>query len=273
MAHRGRRPHPSLTGAEIAAVTLDTDGALLFERDRVPYRLYAHGASQICPIGAGDTFVAALALGLAAGAYTPTAAEFASAAAAVVVRRGGTSVCSAQDVREYIAAEGKWILDPRRLSARVESYRRHGRRIVFTNGCFDLLHRGHIAYLSHAKERGDILIVGVNSDESIRRLKGSSRPINPLEDRIQVLAALSCIDHLVAFDGDTPSDLLGLIRPDVYVKGGDYSRDTLPEAPLIEALGGRIEFLPYVEDQYTTGIIERVRKAGTRTSAPHTAVT
>jgi D-beta-D-heptose 7-phosphate kinase / D-beta-D-heptose 1-phosphate adenosyltransferase len=136
-----------------------------------------------------------------------------------------------------------------------------------------LLHRGHIAYLSHAKERGDILIVGVNSDESIRRLKGSSRPINPLEDRIQVLAALSCIDHLVAFDGDTPSDLLGLIRPDVYVKGGDYSRDTLPEAPLIEALGGRIEFLPYVEDQSTTGIIERVHKAGTRTSAPHTAVT
>ena len=263
----------ALTGAEIAAVTLDTEGALLFERGRAPYRTYAHSAPHTCATGAGDTFVSALALALAAGAHTPTAAEFASAAAAVVVRKGGTAVCSAQDVREYISAEGKFILDQHRLSARVELYRRQGRRIAFTNGCFDLLHRGHIAYLNHAKERGDILIVGVNSDDSIRRLKGSSRPINPLDDRIQVLAALSCIDHLVAFDGDTPSDLLHVIRPDVYVKGGDYNRQTLPEAPLVEALGGTVEFLPYVEDQSTTGIIERVRKAGRRARGTHTAVT
>jgi D-beta-D-heptose 7-phosphate kinase/D-beta-D-heptose 1-phosphate adenosyltransferase len=263
----------ALTGAEIAAVTLDLDGALLFERGRAPYRTYAHSAPHTCATGAGDTFISALALALAAGAHTPTAAEFASAAAAVVVAKGGTAVCSGQDVREFISADGKLILDLHRLSARVESYRRQGRRIAFTNGCFDLLHRGHIAYLSHAKERGDILIVAVNSDDSIRRLKGSCRPINPLDDRIQVLAALSCIDHLVTFDGDTPSDLLHLIRPDVYVKGGDYNRQTLPEAPLVEALGGRVEFLPYVEDQSTTGIIERVRNAGRRTRATHTAVT
>jgi len=110
----------------------------------------------------------------------------------------------------------------------------------------------------------DILIVGVNSDDSVRRLKGSARPINSLDDRMQVLAALSCIDHLIAFDGDTPSDLLRAIRPDIYVKGGDYTRQTLPEAALVEALGGRVQFLPYVEDQSTSGIIERVREAAAK---------
>lgn len=255
----------SLTGAQIAAVTLDTDGALLFERGRAPYRTYAHSASHACTTGAGDTFVSALALALAAGAHTPTAAELASAASAVVVSKGGTAVCSAQDVREHIAPEGKMILDPYRLSARIEWYRRRGSRVVFTNGCFDLLHRGHITYLSHAKALGDILIVGVNSDDSVRRLKGPVRPINSLDDRMQVLAALSCIDHLIAFDGDTPSDLLRAIRPDIYVKGGDYTRQTLPEAALVEGLGGSVQFLPYVEDQSTSGIIERVREAAGKT--------
>ena len=255
----------ALTGAQIAAVTLDTDGALLFERGRVPYRTYAHSTSHACTTGAGDTFVSAFALALAAGAHTPTAAELASAAAAVVVNKGGTAVCSAQDVREHVAAEGKMLLDPCRLSARMEAYRRRGSRIVFTNGCFDLLHRGHITYLSHAKALGDILIVGVNSDDSVRRLKGSARPINSLDDRMQVLAALSCIDHLIAFDGDTPSDLLRTIRPDIYVKGGDYTRHTLPETTLVEALGGRVQFLPYVEDRSTSGIIERAREAAAKT--------
>jgi D-beta-D-heptose 7-phosphate kinase/D-beta-D-heptose 1-phosphate adenosyltransferase len=104
-----------------------------------------------------------------------------------------------------------------------------------------------------------VLIVGVNSDESVRRLKGPGRPINSLPDRMQVLAALSCIDHLIAFEGDTPEDLLKALHPDVYVKGGDYTRETLPEARLVEGFGGTIRFLPYVEDQSTTGIIERIR--------------
>lgn len=250
-----------LTGAQLVAVTLDTEGAILFERSRPPYRTYARPTRHARATGAGDTFVSALALALAAGAHTAAAAELASAASAVVVGKDGTAACSAQEVREYVSAEGKYIPDLARLAARLEFHRRQGRRIVFTNGCFDILHRGHITYLNHAKALGDLLIVGVNSDASVQRLKGPMRPINTLDDRIQVLAALSCIDHLIAFEGDTPSDLIEAIRPDVYVKGGDYTRETLPEVPLVERLGGSVQFLPYVEDQSTTGIIERIREA------------
>jgi D-beta-D-heptose 7-phosphate kinase / D-beta-D-heptose 1-phosphate adenosyltransferase len=130
---------------------------------------------------------------------------------------------------------------------------------VFTNGCFDILHRGHITYLNQAKALGDVLIVGLNGDGSVGRLKGAGRPINPVEDRLHVLAALSCVDHIVCFDEDTPHELIRLIRPDVYVKGGDYSREMLPEALVVESLGGTVEILPYVEDRSTTGIIERIR--------------
>jgi rfaE bifunctional protein nucleotidyltransferase chain/domain len=138
------------------------------------------------------------------------------------------------------------------------------RRIVFTNGCFDLLHRGHVAYLRRAKALGDVLIVAVNGDESVRRLKGPERPLNGLDDRLGVLEALSCIDHVVAFDEPTPAALIDIVRPDVYVKGGDYTRERLPEAPQVEALGGQVRILPYMDDHSTTGIIERLRQpAGT----------
>ncbi len=248
------------TGAQIAAVTLDRDGALVFERGRAPYRAYAPAARQACVAGAGDTFASAFTLGLAGGGSTAAAAELASAAAAVVVGKERTATCSAQELREYVSAGGKYIADRDRLAARADFYRQQGRKIVFTNGCFDILHRGHITYLNNAKTLGDVLIVGVNSDDSIRRLKGPQRPINTLEDRIQVLAALSCIDHLTAFDEDTPCNLLRVVKPDVFVKGGDYTRERLPEAPLVEGLGGRVQILPFLQDRSTTGIIERIRE-------------
>jgi D-beta-D-heptose 7-phosphate kinase/D-beta-D-heptose 1-phosphate adenosyltransferase len=249
-----------LTGAQIAAVTLDTEGALIFERGRPPYRTYARPRPHSHAAGAGDTFLATFALALAAGALTPAAAELASGAAAIVVSRDGTTTIGASELREYFTAEIKITTDPERLQSRLEYYRQEGRRIVFTNGVFDILHRGHITYLNRAKALGDILIVGVNSDESVARLKGPSRPINSLEDREQVLAALSCIDHIVAFGDDTPAELIRTIRPDVYVKGGDYTRQSLPETPLVEELGGTVHILPYVQDQSTTGIIERIRE-------------
>jgi D-beta-D-heptose 7-phosphate kinase/D-beta-D-heptose 1-phosphate adenosyltransferase len=237
-------------------VTLDCEGALVFERGRPAYRTYTQPARS-CVAGAGDTFVAGLALGLAAGASTAAAAELASGAA-VVVGKDGTAICSAQELREYVSAEDEYYGDLDRLKARVEFYREQGRKIVFTNGCFDILHRGHITYLNRAKALGDVLVVGVNSDESIRRLKGPSRPINSLEDRVQVLAALSCVDHLVAFGEDTPCNLIRALRPRVFVKGGDYTRERLPEAPLVEELGGVVQILPYLQDRSTTGIIERI---------------
>ena len=250
-----------LTGAQVAAVTLDTEGAVVVERGAPPYRTYARPTVNSRATGAGDTFATALTLALAAGAHTPAAAELASAAAAIVVAKDHTALCSAEALREYVAGESKHVTDISRLIAQVERHREHGRRIVFTNGCFDILHRGHIAYLNRAKSLGDVLVVGVNSDESVRRLKGAGRPINPLEDRAQVLAALSCVDHIIAFEENTPVDLIRAVRPDVFVKGGDYTRAMLPEVPVVEEVGGEVEILPYVRDRSTTGIIERIRQA------------
>ena len=256
------------SGAQIAAVTLDVDGALVFERGRPTYRTYARPTSHSRAAGAGDTYLAALALALAAGADTPAAAELAAAAAALAVEQDGTSVVAAAELRAHVAAENQKVAsEPALLAERLALHRRAGRRVVFTNGCFDLLHRGHVTYLSRAKALGEVLVVGVNSDASVRRLKGPERPINPLEDRLQVLAALSCVDHLIAFDEDTPIELLRVLWPDVFVKGGDYTRESLPEAPVVEALGGTVELLPYLEDRSTTGLVERIQAVG-RTARP-----
>ncbi|MEZ4599686.1 MAG: D-glycero-beta-D-manno-heptose 1-phosphate adenylyltransferase [Syntrophotaleaceae bacterium] len=248
-----------LIGARIVAVTLDHDGALIFEGDEVPYRTYARRTRNSRAAGAGDTFAAALTLSLASGAHTENAAEIASAAASVVVSREGTSICHAAELRNHFTAGEKFFTTVSQLDPQLAAYRRQNRRIVFTNGCFDILHRGHIAYLNRAKANGDLLIIGLNSDDSVSRLKGPSRPINSLEDRAQVLAALSCIDHIVAFDEDTAHDLIRHIRPDVFVKGGDYSLETLPEAPLVQELGGKVLILPYMFDHSTTNLIERIR--------------
>ena len=252
------------TGARIAAVTLDSEGALVLERGRDPYRTYARRHADARAMGAGDTFAATLALALAAGADTPAAAELASAAAGGVGGEGGTACCRADELLAANPGEGKVVADRERLAAVVARHRQEGRRIVFTNGCFDLLHRGHVTYLSRAKTLGDVLVVGLNSDESVARLKGPDRPLNPLADRAHVLAALSCVDLVAPFPEETPERLLEAVRPDVFVKGGDYTRAMLPEAPLVERLGGRVELLPYVEDRSTTGIIERIRDGGSR---------
>jgi D-beta-D-heptose 7-phosphate kinase/D-beta-D-heptose 1-phosphate adenosyltransferase len=263
-----RRGHEllDLTGARIVAVTLDAEGALFFERDREPYRTYARPAPHNRAAGAGDTFAVALALALAAGAGTQVAAEIA-AAAAVAVAKEGTATCSLAELRAYLEGGEKLSPSAEALSLVIEAHRRAGKRVVLTSGCFDLLHRGHVACLHAAKALGDVLIVGLNSDAGVRRLKGPTRPINPLADRARVLAALSCVDHIVAFDEDTPEQLVGVVRPHVFVKGGDYREDDLPEARAVRAYGGEIRILPYVEDRSTTSIIRRIAAASTASPA------
>jgi rfaE bifunctional protein nucleotidyltransferase chain/domain len=139
--------------------------------------------------------------------------------------------------------------------------RRAGRRIVFTNGCFDLLHAGHVGCLQQARDLGDVLVVAVNSDRSVRRLKGPGRPVNPEDDRMRVLAGLRCVDHVVRFDDDTPDALIATIRPDVYVKGGDYAADELPERRLVESYGGRVVALSFLPGRSTSEMIARIRQA------------
>jgi D-beta-D-heptose 7-phosphate kinase/D-beta-D-heptose 1-phosphate adenosyltransferase len=248
----------AVSGARIAAITLDSDGAVILERGSPPYRTYARPTPRPQATGAGDTFVSALTLALAAGASAPLAAELASAAAAIVVGKERTAACYAEELREYFRPGAKIMKDQTSVAGRCAMLRSQGMRLVFTNGCFDILHKGHIAYLNQAKALGDVLLVGVNSDESVARLKGHGRPINTLEDRTQVLSALSCVDLIVPFSDDTPERLIEIVRPDVFVKGGDYTRDALPEAATVERLGGLVRILPYIEDKSTTRIIERI---------------
>ena len=137
-------------------------------------------------------------------------------------------------------------------------YVRNGRTVVFTNGCFDVLHAGHISLLKQAKKFGDILIVGINSDDSVRRLKGTSRPVNKLENRIAVLSALSCVDYIMTFDEDTPLSLIEDIRPDVLVKGGDYALSQIVGAECVTSYGGRVLTVPLVQNLSSTHIINQL---------------
>ncbi|MCM3926530.1 D-glycero-beta-D-manno-heptose 1-phosphate adenylyltransferase, partial [Frankia sp. AiPs1] len=155
---------------------------------------------------------------------------------------------------------GGAVLDAAALADAVAAHRCQGRRIVFTNGCFDVVHAGHIAYLHAARRLGDVLVVAVNSDVGVRRLKGPDRPINGLADRLAVLTALAVVDHVAVFDDDTPARLLRALRPDVYVKGGDYTESMLAEAPLVRALGGEVRFVDYVADRSTSDLLGRIRR-------------
>ncbi len=138
--------------------------------------------------------------------------------------------------------------------------RKGGRKIVFTNGCFDILHAGHVRYLTQARSFGDCLVLGLNTDASVRQLKGPERPVNSEQDRAEVAGGLRAVDYVVLFGEPTAEKLIGMVRPDVYVKGGDYTLETLPEAKIVRQYGGRVEFISMVEGRSTTNLIEKIRK-------------
>ena len=251
----------ALTGAEGVIVTLDRDGTVV-HGPGVPSRTFARPAPESMANGAGDTFAAALLRALAAGCDLHDAARFAQLAADVAVRQTGTSVVTG-DALEASLAEGVRLLDERALVAALRAERLAGRRIVFTNGCFDVLHLGHISYLKQAKQLGDVLVVAVNDDDSTARLKGPGRPINPAADRAGVLAELSSVDYVTVFAQDTPIHLIETIEPDVYTKGGDYTPQMLVETPVVEAHGGQVKLVGWVSQHSTTGMLERARGIAT----------
>jgi len=153
----------------------------------------------------------------------------------------------------------KIILDHQKLKAMIEKLKRENKTIVFTNGCFDILHTGHVTYLAKAKELGDVFIVAVNSNASVKRLKGNHRPINQLEDRMFLLASLCFIDIVTFFEEDTPIEILKIIQPHIHVKGGDYKIENLPEKTIIDSYGGKIVLIPFVEGYSTTKIISKFK--------------
>ena len=152
------------------------------------------------------------------------------------------------------------LIDRKDMEGFCDVLRRGGQRIVFTNGCFDLLHAGHVRYLARARSFGDCLVLGLNTDASVRRLKGPSRPINREEDRAEVVGALKSVGYVVLFGEETAEALIAEVRPAVYVKGGDYTLETLPEAKIVQSYGGRVEFVDMVAGRSTTNVIERIRQ-------------
>ncbi|MDY1004418.1 D-glycero-beta-D-manno-heptose 1-phosphate adenylyltransferase [Curtobacterium sp. CFBP9011] len=266
----------AVTGARNAVVTLDRNGTVLLEDGAVPatdvHRTRATPASEQQASGAGDTFCAAASVALAVGTPVRDAVSFAQAAADVVVREAGTSVCTADALVASVSAPAETVVDHDQLADAVDEARRAGRRIVFTNGCFDVVHRGHTTYLRQASELGDLLVVALNDDDSVRRLKGPERPINTAEDRAGVLAALACVDLVTVFATDTPIPLIERIRPDVYVKGGDYSPEMLSETEVVRAHGGEVVMVDYVAEHSTSAVVRRIRETaagnGTAPVAP-----
>lgn len=153
------------------------------------------------------------------------------------------------------------LIDRKNAAGFCEELRRRGKKIVFTNGCFDIIHAGHVRYLTTAKNFGDELIVGLNTDESVRRLKGDSRPINSQDDRAEVLLGLKAVDHVIFFGEQTAENLIAEVKPDVYVKGGDYTLETLPEAKIVHGCGGRVEFVNLVAGRSTTNVVKKILEA------------
>lgn len=247
--------------SRMIALTLDSDGAIIIQDDGMVYETGTVPADPAKTIGAGDTYTAAIALALGAAAGTATAANIASAAARLGIDKGNTTSCNLRELINYFSNNRKLITSRSDLKMFLDSLRLEHKTIVFTNGCFDILHSGHISYLEQAKQLGDVLIVGVNSDESVARLKGPGRPVNVLADRLKVLSGLSSIDALISFSEKTPVELIKNISPDYYVKGGDYSKENLPEAPIVEKLGGKVIIVPFIEEKSTTGIITKINNS------------
>ncbi len=262
----GRRLLESLD-AGYAAITLAADGVLLLGRAGAARHLPAHPVDSPNVAGAGDSFAAALALALGAGAEVEEAASLGLDAAGIAVAKPRTAVVQHQELLQRVSlrdhAAGTELEPDRRravscLAARLFEQRLAGRTIVFSNGVFDILHAGHVHLLRAAKELGDVLVVGVNSDRSARRLKGANRPVTGERDRLALVAALDCVDHAVLFDEDTPAALIRALRPHLHVKGGDYADARLPEAEAVEQVGGRIVILPLAGAVSTSSVIERI---------------
>lgn len=252
-------------GLEALLVTRGKDGMTLIPRDGSATHFPARAKEVYDVTGAGDTAISTTAAALACGFGLVEAVALANLAAGMVVGRAGTGVISGGELRRAVdrenGADQRAVSEQQLLAALVDA-RLAGERIVFTNGCFDILHAGHVRCLTEARAMGDRLVVALNSDDSVRRLKGEGRPVNPLEQRMAVVAALGCVDWVVPFGDDTPIRLLEALKPDVLVKGGDYGLDQVVGAEVVRAYGGEVRTVPPVKGSSTTALIEAIKAQG-----------
>ena len=266
-----RNPSEALAAAERLSaasgmsvlVKLDREGMVLAERGNAARHFDTRARAVYDVTGAGDMVLAVVGLCRASGISWDDTIQLANTAAGLEVEQFGVAPISRREIEaELLSAvstgSGK-ILVADEMAALAEGYRHRGRKVVFTNGCFDLLHAGHVHYLQAAAALGDVLVVALNSDASVRRLKGPERPIIKEQDRGALMAALECVDHVLIFEEDTPHELLRLIRPDVLVKGGDYRVEGVVGREIVEAYGGKVCVTGKIEGASTTQILQRMR--------------
>lgn len=252
--------------AEAILVTRSEHGMTLAHRDGNLIHVPAQPTKVRDVSGAGDTVAAMLAVALAAKADFEQALRCAAAAAAVAVGKPGTATVSLDELRRKIlppaslTAEEKIAASTPMLEAQIAEWRKEGQRVGFTNGCFDILHPGHVRVLTQARAACDRLIVGLNSDASVRRLKGPERPVQEERSRAEVLAALEAVDLVVLFEEDTPLELITRIKPSVLIKGGDYTREQVVGHDVVAAYGGEVVLVDILEGHSTTSLVKRARE-------------
>ncbi|MCB1849561.1 MAG: bifunctional D-glycero-beta-D-manno-heptose-7-phosphate kinase/D-glycero-beta-D-manno-heptose 1-phosphate adenylyltransferase HldE [Gammaproteobacteria bacterium] len=242
-------------------ITLGERGMLLLSHDEQAVHLPTHAREVFDVTGAGDTVIAVLAVAIATGMALVDAAGLANLAAGVVVAKLGAGSVTLAELRRLLRRQESWspVINREQLRVLLEEARSCGERIVMTNGCFDILHEGHVAYLQEARSLGDRLLVAVNDDDSVRRLKGEGRPINALRQRMAVLAGLASVDWVVPFSEDTPERLICDVKPDLLVKGGDYRPDQIAGYACVTANGGEVRVLSYLDGQSTSRIVQSIR--------------
>ena len=248
---------------EYVLVTLGAKGMMLVSRDEI-ISIPTYSREVFDVTGAGDTAIAYLAACLANGINIKESMRIANIASGIEVGKVGTSQVSIEEINSF--AVNDHVVDGGsnktlvRTDAKSLKTRLIGKKTVFTNGCFDILHVGHVRCLNEARKLGDILIVAVNSDASVKRLKGDTRPINALSDRMEVLAALACVDYIIPFEDDTPYELIADVQPDILVKGGDYRPEEVVGKDIVEAIGGQVIIIPYVRGKSTSIILNHLEK-------------
>jgi len=243
---------------DVSLITLSEDGIATYEKE---VKIFPTVAKEVFDVtGAGDTVIASIAFALSVGKSLEETAAFANLAAGVVVGKIGSATVTIDEIEDYEASLHKSTSDAHiksfvEIDKIVQRYKKNGKKIVFTNGCFDILHVGHVKYLQIAKGFGDVLIVGLNSDASVSRLKGPSRPINQAQDRAYLLAALEAVDFVVPFEADTPYELIKMIKPDILVKGGDYEGKDVVGTEFASEL----KLVDFVDGKSTTKTIEKIQ--------------
>ena len=250
---------------EAILITRGEHGMTLIRPDSPELHLPARAQEVFDVTGAGDTVISVLAAAMAAGDGLADSTALANLAAGLVVGKLGTAAISGPELRRAVLVEldsGRGVMTAEQLQIAVQDAKAHDEKIVFTNGCFDIVHAGHVGYLAKAKQLGDRLIVAINDDESAHRLKGPGRPINPVERRMAVLAGLEAVDWVVSFSEDTPEPLLEFLQPEILVKGGDYTMDEVVGGDYVNSYGGEVRVLEFLDDCSTSAIMEKMKEVG-----------